>query len=131
MKISHRILNSRDLRNCLKMEISFPFFDAFSRIISRRSWPIGNDPQWLAVVPRGSLPCRCLVKQDDRESPSFLFESVVNGSSNGRFSFVGARPALEVTAMGNQVVVLDHEHGTRTVTKEEDPIEVYRPISHN
>ncbi len=24
--------------------------------------------------------CRCLVKEDDREAPSFLFESVVNGT---------------------------------------------------
>lgn len=51
----------------------------------------------------------------------------MNGNQNGRFSFVGARPALEVSAKGNNVVVLDHCHGTRTVTQEEDPIEVNHP----
>ena len=76
------------------------------------------------MVQDSSEDGRCLVKSDDREAPSFLLESVVNGNRNGRFSFVGARPALEITAKGNKVVVLDHAHGTRTVTKEEDPIEV-------
>eukprot|EP00210_Caulerpa_lentillifera_P001269 g1225.t1 len=75
------------------------------------------------------LAYRCLVKHDDREAPSFLLESVVNGNQNGRFSFVGARPSLEVSAKGNNVVVLDHIHGTRTVTQEDDPLDVPVRIS--
>lgn len=30
------------------------------------------------------LAYRCLVKEDDQEAPSFLFESVVNGDQQGR-----------------------------------------------
>lgn len=65
-----------------------------------------------------------MVRADDREAPSFLFESVVNGTHNGRYSFVGARPVMEVTTRGKRVVVLDHRNGTRTVTREDDPIDV-------
>jgi len=64
------------------------------------------------------------VKHDDREAPSFLFESVVNGNQNGRYSFVGARPSLEVVATRTHVNVLDHLKGTKTAAEEEDPIEV-------
>jgi len=37
-----------------------------------------------------------MVQEDDFGAPSFLFESVVNGDQQGRYSFVGAMPALEV-----------------------------------
>lgn len=46
-------------------------------------------------LPRPA-PCRCLVRDGDTEAPSFLFESVVNGDQQGRYSFVGAMPAKEV-----------------------------------
>lgn len=36
------------------------------------------------------------MQEDDFGAPSFLFESVVNGDQQGRYSFVGAMPALEV-----------------------------------
>jgi anthranilate/para-aminobenzoate synthase component I len=45
---------------------------------------------------------------DDRYAPSFLFESVQNGTDSGRFSFVGAWPDLEILAKANEVTVLDH-----------------------
>lgn len=45
---------------------------------------------------------------DDRYAPSFLFESVQNGTDSARFSFVGAWPDLEILAKGNSVTVLDH-----------------------
>jgi anthranilate/para-aminobenzoate synthase component I len=44
-----------------------------------------------------------MVEHGDLESPSFLLESVVNGDQQGRYSFVGAMPALEVVAKGHQV----------------------------
>lgn len=80
---------------------------------------------------------RCLVKEDDREAPSFLFESVVNGNQQGRYSFVGARPALEILSTGHQVTVLDHQKST-TVVEEgvTDPLQVpimlsnaWRPVA--
>lgn len=47
-----------------------------------------------------------MVEHGDLESPSFLLESVVNGDQQGRYSFVGAMPALEVVAKGHQVRVV-------------------------
>lgn len=35
-----------------------------------------------------------------------------------------AMPAMEIIAMQNKVTVMDHEKGTRTVTQEQDPMQV-------
>ena len=43
------------------------------------------------------LAYRCLVKEDERDAPSFLLESVVGGTQTGRFSFLGSRPYMEVS----------------------------------
>ena len=43
------------------------------------------------------LAYRCLVKEDERDAPSFLLESVVGGTQIGRFSFLGSRPYMEVS----------------------------------
>ncbi|CAM8916846.1 unnamed protein product [Rhodiola kirilowii] len=77
------------------------------------------------------LAYRCLVKEDDREAPSFLFESVDPGAmpSIGRYSVVGAQPALEVVAKENKVTVMDHEVGSLTEELVEDPMMVPRRIS--
>ena len=77
------------------------------------------------------LAYRCLVKENDVNAPSFLLESVVNGDQTGRYSFLGAMPALEVVAKGNKVTVLDHLHGSRTVTNEPDPMEVSHACSRS
>jgi anthranilate synthase component 1 len=74
------------------------------------------------------LAYRCLVKENDVNAPSFLLESVVNGDQTGRYSFLGAMPALEVVAKGNKVTVLDHTHGTRVVSQVPDPLQV-RPAA--
>jgi len=83
------------------------------------------------------LAYRCLVKEDDRDAPSFLFESVTNGDQSGRFTFLGAQPEVEVVAQGSKVTVLNHTKGTRTVTTEHDPMRVpedlsrhWRPVAH-
>lgn len=70
------------------------------------------------------LAYRCLVKENDVDAPSFLLESVVNGDQQGRYSFVGAMPAVEIVATRNRVTVLNHQDGTRRVTHEDDPMEV-------
>jgi len=93
------------------------------------------------------LAYRCLVRQDDREAPSFLLESVVNGNTSvraragrasrchvspppqGRYSYLGAQPALEVCAKEGRVTVLDHEKGTRRVEEVEDPLRVCAELS--
>ncbi|CAI9091679.1 OLC1v1026764C2 [Oldenlandia corymbosa var. corymbosa] len=75
---------------------------------------------------------RCLVKEDDREAPSFLFESVEPGfrsSSVGRYSVVGAQPAMEIVAKENNVTILDHRKGKLTKLVVDDPMTVPREIS--
>ena len=67
---------------------------------------------------------RCLVKEDDRDAPSFLFESVQNGTQSGRYSFIGSRPTLEILAKGTKVTILDHSAGERQEFVEDDPISV-------
>ena len=76
------------------------------------------------------LAYRTLVREDDRDAPSFLLESVVNGNQTGQFSFVGAQPSMEVFARGQRVVTLNHVDGTRTEEDDcEDPIGVAQAIS--
>ncbi|CAF2359155.1 hypothetical protein HID58_039687 [Brassica napus] len=80
------------------------------------------------------LAYRCLVKEDDREAPSFLFESVEPGSqmsSVGRYSVVGAQPAMEIVAKENKVIVMDHKNGSMTEEYVEDPMEIPRKISES
>ncbi|KAL3627731.1 ASTRA complex subunit [Castilleja foliolosa] len=68
------------------------------------------------------LAYRCLVKEDDREAPSFLFES-------GRYSVVGAQPAMEVVAKENKVTILDHDLGTIVEKIVDNPMTIPRSIS--
>ncbi|XP_043693209.1 anthranilate synthase alpha subunit 1, chloroplastic-like isoform X2 [Telopea speciosissima] len=77
------------------------------------------------------LAYRCLVKEDDRDAPSFLFESVEQGfgSSNvGRYSVVGAQPTMEIVAKENLVTIMDHEKGCRTEEFVDDPMVIPRRI---
>lgn len=77
------------------------------------------------------LAYRCLVREDDRDAPSFLFESVEPGldaSTVGRYSFVGAQPRMEIVAKENMVTIMDHYEGRRMEEIVEDPMEVPRKI---
>ncbi|XP_057548435.1 anthranilate synthase alpha subunit 2, chloroplastic-like isoform X2 [Amaranthus tricolor] len=77
------------------------------------------------------LAYRCLVSEDDREAPSFLFEAVEPGVLNshmGRYSIVGAQPSMEIVAKENSVTVMDHQEGKRTEEFVEDPLTVPRKI---
>ncbi|XP_031484986.1 anthranilate synthase alpha subunit 1, chloroplastic-like [Nymphaea colorata] len=77
------------------------------------------------------LAYRCLVKEDDREAPSFLFESVdqgYKGTNVGRYSVIGAQPTLEIVAKENLVSILDHRMGKRTEEFVEDPMVIPRRI---
>ncbi|GMI88963.1 anthranilate synthase 2 [Hibiscus trionum] len=74
---------------------------------------------------------RCLVKEDDRDAPSFLFESVEPGlqaSSVGRYSVVGAQPSIEIVAKENMVTVMNHDEGQKTEEIVDDPMTVPRRI---
>ncbi|KAB1227735.1 Anthranilate synthase alpha subunit 2, chloroplastic [Morella rubra] len=75
------------------------------------------------------LAYRCLVKEDDRDAPSFLFESVepgLLGSNIGRYSVVGAQPTIEIVAKENMVTIMDHEEGRRIEEIVDDPMTVPR-----
>ncbi|XP_022752654.1 anthranilate synthase alpha subunit 2, chloroplastic-like isoform X2 [Durio zibethinus] len=73
------------------------------------------------------LAYRCLVKEDDRDAPSFLFESVEPGLQ-GRYSVVGAQPSIEIVAKENMVTIMNHEEGRRIEEIVEDPMTVPRRI---
>ncbi|KAK9794604.1 hypothetical protein WJX73_006210 [Symbiochloris irregularis] len=77
------------------------------------------------------LAYRALVQAGDNVAPSFLLESVNNGDQQGRYSFVGAWPALEVIATKHEVTVVDHLRHERTVTTEADPLGVAERIGQN
>ncbi|KAL5710372.1 anthranilate synthase [Ranunculus cassubicifolius] len=80
------------------------------------------------------LAYRCLVQEDDREAPSFLFESVEQGAKGtnvGRYSVIGAQPTMEIVAKENSVTVMDHENGNRTEEFVEDPMSIPRKIMEN
>ncbi|XP_062092515.1 anthranilate synthase alpha subunit 1, chloroplastic [Humulus lupulus] len=78
------------------------------------------------------LAYRCLVKEDDREAPSFLCESVepsFQDSAVGRFSVVGAQPTMEIVAKENKVTIMDHEEGRLTEEIVDDPMVIPARIS--
>lgn len=75
------------------------------------------------------LGYRRLVDRDDRTAPSFLLESVDGGTKAGRWSFLGAQPALEVTARGHDVAIDDHRKGTSESRRVDDPLSVPRACS--
>ncbi|XP_058774946.1 anthranilate synthase alpha subunit 2, chloroplastic-like [Vicia villosa] len=77
------------------------------------------------------LAYRCLVKEDERDAPSFLFESAEPGlqiSSAGRYSVVGAQPCMEIVAKKNRVTIMDHEEGLKTEEIALDPLVIPRRI---
>ncbi|KEH34470.1 anthranilate synthase alpha 1 [Medicago truncatula] len=80
------------------------------------------------------LAYRSLVTENDREAPSFLFESAepnFQGSNVGRYSVVGAQPTMEIVAKENKVTVMNHESGQLTEEIVDDPMEIPRKISQD
>ncbi|CAN1159649.1 Anthranilate synthase alpha subunit 2, chloroplastic [Linum perenne] len=77
------------------------------------------------------LAYRCLVKEDDRDAPSFLFESVepgLNASTIGRYSIIGAQPTIEIVAKENMVTTMYHHENRREEQIVDDPMDVPRRI---
>lgn len=52
------------------------------------------------------LAYRRLVAPDERTAASFLLESVEQGGAVGRYSMLGAQPAIEIIAQGHQVTIV-------------------------
>ncbi|MCW5777486.1 MAG: anthranilate synthase component I [Phycisphaeraceae bacterium] len=75
------------------------------------------------------LAYRRLVAPDERTAPSFLLESVEGGERQGRYSILGARPALEVVARRFRVRITDHATGRVEERDEANPLLVPRRIT--
>lgn len=78
------------------------------------------------------LAYRRLVVGDERTAPSFLFESVEGGERVGRYSFMGARPLIEVVARGNEVTIRDRRRTAAQAvmhTTEADPLLLLRRLT--
>mmetsp|Transcript_32624 Transcript_32624/g.92503 ORF Transcript_32624/g.92503 Transcript_32624/m.92503 type:complete len:640 (-) Transcript_32624:377-2296(-) len=106
---------------------AFPGNKDFQRFVDAKAEGKNLVPLYARIMSDQLTPVtayRCLVKEDNREDPSFLFESVVNGDQMGRFSHIGAQPTLEIVSKAAKVSVIDHRKGTREVLDEADPMDV-------
>jgi anthranilate/para-aminobenzoate synthase component I len=81
------------------------------------------------VAPPASSRAASPSLPDERTAPSFLFESVENGSAVGRHSILAARPRVELTAREQQVTVVDHRRQTRRTAESGDPLAVLRELA--
>jgi len=75
------------------------------------------------------LAYRRLVAPDERTAPSFLFESVETGGRQGRYSLLGARPSVEVLAIGCDVEVIDHGRAATERFRRDNPLDVMRELT--
>ncbi len=113
------------------------FIAATQRALSRA----GDAPGARAVVPVSIrvladqltpvLAYRRLVSRDQRTAPSFLLESVEGGEQQGRYSILGAHPAIELVATGATTTVTDHRTGESTARDEPDPLGALRAIDEH
>uniref|UniRef100_A0A0E0KBM4 anthranilate synthase n=1 Tax=Oryza punctata TaxID=4537 RepID=A0A0E0KBM4_ORYPU len=92
-------------------------------------------PMWECIVSDHLTPVlayRCLVPEDNMETPSFLFESVEQGPEGttnvGRYSMVGAHPVMEIVAKEHKVTIMDHEKGKVTEQVVDDPMQIPRSM---
>ncbi len=84
---------------------TLPDFDTFKALARGRDRLVPMFRRVMADQITPVLAYRRLVQPDPRQAPSFLFESVVGGDRIGRFSFIGAQPAMSVTARGHEVTI--------------------------
>ncbi len=75
------------------------------------------------------LAYRRLVSADERTAPSFMLESVEGGERQGRYSILGAQPAIEVVAFGHAVTVTDRlSSDARRTERQTDPMGTLREL---
>ena len=77
-----------------------PNFDEFKKLVD------GHDrvPVVRQLLSDGLTPVSAFYKIDDGQS-ACLFESVIGGEKVGRYSFLGVKPFLTISAFGNKVTV--------------------------
>ena len=74
---------------------------------------------------------RKLVAPDERAAPSFLLESVEQGGAVGRYSILGAQPAVEIVARENQVTIVSTSASGESSERREqhpDPLAVSKAL---
>jgi len=98
-------------------------------------------PLWRRIFSDHLTPVelyRCMVSESDNTTPSFLLESVTNDGNAGRYSFVGARPVMEVLAKEFDVAITDYraqragkatESSAKRVEGCQDPWQLMRDIT--
>ena len=74
------------------------------------------------------LAYRRLVADDARLDSSFLLESVEVGGQVGRFSLMGAKPAIEVTARGQEVRIITGPDRQVQTEHVDNPLQVPRRL---
>lgn len=107
-----------------------PSFDEFCRL-AREGNIIPLRVRMMGDQLTPVLAYRRLVAEDDRTAPSFLFESVEGAGQVGRYSILGAQPAIEVLAREHEVTLLDHRDGSRQTMHEADPLAVLKRLTHH
>lgn len=76
------------------------------------------------------LAYRRLVAPDERTAPSFLLESVEGGERQGRYSILGSRPVIEVSARGHEMTVVDHRSAAGSWSaRVDDPLDRLRALT--
>jgi anthranilate synthase component 1 len=103
--------------------------DTFSRLASRGGNLVPLARRILSDQITPVLAYRRLVSADDRTAPSFLFESVETGGRLGRYSMLGAQPALELVGRGQSLVLRDGRSGRETPIAGADPLAVPAAMS--
>src|SRR5262249_26457189 len=82
-------------------------------------------PVVKTVIADLQTPVSAFMRVAAREPSAFLLESVEGGEKIGRYTFLGIRPFLTVSARGNEVVL---ERGRKTERRKGGVIEVAREL---
>lgn len=80
-------------------------------------------PVFCTLLSDTLTPVSAFRRIDDGKT-ACLFESVIGGEKVGRYSFLAARPGLEISAQGNQVTVIDQ--GFAKTFESDNPLEEIR-----
>lgn len=93
-------------------------------------------PIWQKVFSDQITPVlayRCLVPEDDLETPSFLLETVHTPDQTGRYSIVGANPVCDVVTYGMDITISTYDNNRRLAGcrcfKTDDPWKVISQMS--
>jgi anthranilate synthase component 1 len=99
----------------------YPSFEEFSRLAADHTVvPVYRQLLTDALTPVSAF---CKVEEGDW---AFLFESVVGGERQGRYSFVGSNPFFRIEAYDRRVVI--HEGAKQTEQTAEDPLRTLEEI---